>query len=76
MGWGWMVAVTDERKDAENLVNTNIAMVVTKYHLGQVFIIMVMDMVIIVSIGYDIDDDLVDSALLNKMFRCKDFRST
>jgi len=33
-------------------------------------------MVIIVSIGYDIDDDLVDSALSNKMFRCKDFRST
>ena len=29
VGWGWMVAVTDERKDAENLVNTNIAMVVT-----------------------------------------------
>ena len=24
-----MIAVTDERKDAENLVNTNIAMVVT-----------------------------------------------
>lgn len=67
-----MVAVTDERKDAENLVTHEY----NHYHLGQVFIIMVMDMVIIVSIGYDIDDDLVDSALSNKMFRCKDFRST
>jgi len=71
-----MIAVTDERKDAENLVTHEYSHGCHHYHLGQVFIIMVMDMVIIVSIGYDIDDDLVDSALSNKMFRCKDFRST
>jgi len=38
------------------------------HHLGQVFIIMVMDAVIIVSNGFDIDDDLAGSELLDKKF--------
>ena len=36
--------------------------------VDQVFIIMVMDAVIIVSNGFDIDDDLAGSELLDKKF--------